>query len=68
LAQELTIEYSPWGKDTPLNDQEVAMTPGIGFLALMGILFIGYVVFLIQQNKLQDEIARHRSEQGGVRS
>lgn len=44
------------------------MTPGIGFLALMGILFIGYVVFLIQQNKLQDEIARHRSEQGGVRS
>ena len=32
---------------------------GIGFLSLSGIIFIAYIVFLIQEQKTQDEIARH---------
>lgn len=41
------------------------MTPtiGIGFLSLTGILFIAYVLFLIEQHKLQDELARHLKEE-----
>jgi hypothetical protein len=44
-----------------LIEPEVSMTPaiGIGFLSLTGILIVGYVWFLVEQNKLQDEIARH---------
>jgi hypothetical protein len=40
------------------------MTPaiGIGFLSLTGIVFVAYVAFLIQQQRLQDEIARHCKE------
>lgn len=40
------------------------MTPaiGIGFLSLTGILFVAYVLFLIEQHKLQDELARHGRE------
>jgi hypothetical protein len=40
------------------------MTPaiGIGFLSLTGILFIAYILFLIEQHKLQDELARHCKE------
>lgn len=47
------------------NDHEVAMTPaiGIGFLSLTGILFVAYVLFLIEQHKLQDELARHCKEE-----
>jgi hypothetical protein len=41
------------------------MTPaiGIGFLSLTCILFIAYVLFLIEQHKLQDELARHLKEE-----
>lgn len=41
------------------------MTPaiGIGFLSLTGILFVAYVLFLIEQHKLQDELARHCKEE-----
>ena len=40
------------------------MTPaiGIGFLSLAGLLFIAYVFFLIEQHKIQDELARHYKE------
>jgi hypothetical protein len=40
------------------------MTPaiGIGFLSLTGIIFVAYVAFLFQQQRLQDEIARHCRE------
>jgi hypothetical protein len=40
------------------------MTPaiGIGFLSLTGILLIAYVLFLVEQHKLQDELARHARE------
>jgi|GEM_PF-2905424 len=37
---------------------------GIGFLALTGILFIAYILFLVEQHKLQDELARHAREDG----
>jgi hypothetical protein len=42
------------------------MTPaiGIGFLSLTGILFVAYVLFLVEQHKLQDELARHAREDG----
>jgi hypothetical protein len=42
------------------------MTPaiGIGFLSLTGILFIAYVLFLVEQHKIQDELARHLKEEG----
>jgi hypothetical protein len=42
------------------------MTPaiGIGFLSLTGILFIAYVLFLVEQHKIQDELARHLREEG----
>jgi len=33
-------------------------TVAIGFLALVGILF-AYILFLVEQHKLQDELARH---------
>ena len=41
------------------------MTPalGIGFLSLAGILFVAYVLFLMEQHKLQDELARHLKEE-----
>ena len=41
------------------------MTPaiGIGFLSLTCILFIAYVLFLIEQHKIQDELARHLKEE-----
>ncbi len=40
---------------------------GIGFLSLTGIIFIAYIVFLIQEQKSQDEIARHcRGTKGGT--
>jgi hypothetical protein len=41
------------------------MTPaiGIGFISLTGILFIAYVLFLVEQHKLQDELARHCKEE-----
>jgi hypothetical protein len=41
------------------------MTPaiGIGFLLLTGILFVAYILFLVEQNKLQDELARHCKEE-----
>lgn len=40
------------------------MTPAIsiGFLSLGGILFVAYVLFLIEQHKIQDELARHLRE------
>jgi len=34
-------------------------TIAIGFLALIGILFVAYILFLVEQHKLQDELARH---------
>jgi len=42
------------------------MTPaiGIGFLSLTAILFVAYIFFLIDQHKLQDELARHCREEG----
>jgi len=41
------------------------MTPpiGIGILSLTGILFIAYILFLVEQHKLQDELARHCREE-----
>jgi hypothetical protein len=41
------------------------MTPaiGIGFISLTGILFVAYVLFLVEQHKLQDELARHCKEE-----
>ncbi len=36
---------------------------GIGFLTLTGILFVAYVFFLNEQQKLQDELARHCREE-----
>jgi len=39
---------------------------GISILALTALLFIAYVVFLIQQHKLQDDLARHCKEQQGM--
>ncbi|HTY60178.1 MAG TPA: hypothetical protein VMF59_15255 [Bacteroidota bacterium] len=41
------------------------MTPaiGIGFLSLTGILFVAYVLFLVEQHKLQEELARHCKEE-----
>jgi hypothetical protein len=41
------------------------MTPtiGIGFLSLSCILFVAYILFLIEQHKLQDELARHCKEE-----
>lgn len=45
------------------------MTPtiGIGFLSLIGIFLIAYVLFLVSQNRLQDELARHCREKEGKR-
>jgi hypothetical protein len=45
------------------------MTPaiGIGFLSLTCILFVAYVLFLIEQHKLQDELARHLKEEDDER-
>jgi len=40
---------------------------GIGFLSLTALLFIAYVVFLIGQNRLQDEVARRCREKEGAR-
>ncbi|HMK38356.1 MAG TPA: hypothetical protein VK569_03385 [Bacteroidota bacterium] len=42
------------------------MTPaiGIGFISLTGLLFVAYIFFLIDQHKLQDELARHCKEEG----
>ncbi len=41
------------------------MTPaiGIGFLSLTALLFVAYVLFLAEQHKLQDELARHCREE-----
>ena len=41
------------------------MTPaiGIGFLSLTAVLFVAYVLFLVEQHKLQDELARHCKEE-----
>ncbi len=36
----------------------MALMFGVGFLALTGIIFVAYIVFLVQQQKLQDELAR----------
>ncbi|HTR99935.1 MAG TPA: hypothetical protein VML00_09305 [Bacteroidota bacterium] len=38
-------------------------TIAIGFLALIGILFVAYILFLVEQHKLQDELARHYHEE-----
>jgi hypothetical protein len=54
-------------------DPEVSMTPaiGIGFLSLTGILIVAYVWFIVGQNRLQDELARHCKEEkpaAGIRT
>jgi hypothetical protein len=65
LAQGLCIEFR-LGGGSPSIDPEVAMSPaiGIGFLSLTGSFIIAYIVFLIEQHKLQDELARHCREVG----
>ncbi len=58
------VHRRPGGRGSRSNDTEAAMTPaiGIGFLSLTGILLIAYVLFLVEQHKLQDELARHARE------
>ncbi len=46
----------------------MAPAVGIGFLSLTCIVFIAYILFLNAQHKLQDELARHCRERGGMRS
>lgn len=55
---------SPGGGHT-IYDSEAPMTApiAIGFLALVGILFVAYILFLVEQHKLQDELARHYHEE-----
>jgi len=40
---------------------------GISFILLISVVFIAYIMFLIQQNRLQDEIARHRRQEESER-
>jgi len=32
---------------------------GVGIVAFAGILFVAYVIFLAEQHKFQNELARH---------
>jgi hypothetical protein len=68
-VQALIFETSPRGRRFRSFNPEVAMTPaiGIGFLSLTGNIFIAYIAFLFQQQKLQDEIARQCKGMKGER-
>ena len=37
---------------------------GIGFLVLAAVFFVVYIVFLIGQHRLQEELARHFRREG----
>jgi len=39
---------------------------GISLISLVGVAVIAYILFLLQQQRLQDEIARHCRQQQSV--
>ena len=51
-----------WRPRTRL-DETLDVLAAHGLAGFTGILFIAYILFLIEQHKLQDELARHLKEE-----